>query len=251
MVPTIIPQHAQLIRYLFFFASGLISAHSIVVGRIHSIAEWLASSGYARQAHKPGLRPCVRVLVIFLMALPSLAYSANSAFGEEHKPAQVTSGWFTGGVGGGAGTKNLSGIGSYVALSLALNENRLLSFRSSGVTEFDIFGSISPDESSTDYGVLYGMRTSGQHLGYLSVSAGLSLVSSVKRGRFLSSSGGWLFGTSSYETVQKYTIGIPFEGQAVFKPFDFIGVGLVCFGNINPERSFVGAALGLYLGDLR
>jgi hypothetical protein len=190
------------------------------------------------------------MLAVLLVALPSLGYSADSAFAEKHSPTQVTSGWFAGGVGAGAGTHNLSGVSSYVALSLVLNEHRVLTFRSSGVAEFDIFNSISPHESSTDYGVLYGVRTSGQHLGYLSASVGLSLVSSVRRGRYLSSLGDGFFGTSYYESIQKYTVGIPFEGQAVFKPFDFIGLGLLCSGNINPERSFVGGAIGFYFGDL-
>lgn len=249
MIPTIIPSHARLIRFLFFFASGLVSSYSTAIGSIHSVTEWLASSNYARQIHKPELRPCARMLVILLLALPSMGYCADSLFADDQNRLQFTSGWFSMAAGAGVGAQNLSGVNTYIALSLVLNDYRMLTVRTSGVTEVDVFGSSSPLESCRDYGVLYGWRTSGRYLGYLSASAGISVVGTVRRGQLLSSSG-CCFSTSYYETIRKYTVGIPFEAQAVLKPFDFIGLGLLCSGNINPERSFAGGAIGFYFGDL-
>ncbi|MFH1010408.1 MAG: hypothetical protein V1784_04135 [bacterium] len=250
MVPTIIPPHAHLIRLLFFFSAGFVSACAVTRSGIYSLVRKLVFLGFVEQVGKPVFRPSSQAWIALLLFLPSLGYGADSGFAERHDKLQVTSGWFSMGAGAGKAAQDLSGVGTHFALSLVLNDHRVLTFRTSAVSEVSLFGNIHPLESSRDFGVLYGWRTSGRYLGYLSASVGISVVQSVRRGRLLSSSG-CCFGSSEYEVIRKYTVGVPFEGQAVFKPLEAIGLGLICFGNVNPKGSFVGGALSLFLGDLK
>ncbi|MBM3324138.1 MAG: hypothetical protein FJY66_00560 [Calditrichaeota bacterium] len=249
MVPTIIPPHAHLIRFLFYLSAELISASAAVVSGIHSLVKTVVFWSFIGQVGKPVFRSSSQAWMLLLLFLPSLAYSADSGFKRPRDKLEVTSGWFAGGVGTGT-ARGLSAGSTYFAFSLVLNDHRVLTFRRSEVVEFDAFDSVEPEERSTDYGFLYGWRTSGRYAGYLSASLGLSVVESIRRGRLLYSSG-CCFGESVYEEIREYTVGVPFEGQAVFKPFEVLGLGLICFGNINPKGSFLGGALSLYLGDLK
>jgi hypothetical protein len=154
----------------------------------------------------------------------------------------------------GAGTVGSSGssdgwIGSRVAVQWS-NGSNLWTLATSGCNEFDIFGSREPAEYVRDYGVLFGKRYSGP-VGFLSASAGLALVSGMRRGEYEGSDGGWLFGTSYYEEKPFVTIGVPVDVQLTLAPFKVVGLALDFFGNLNPKRSFAGATLSLLIGQLR
>jgi hypothetical protein len=127
-------------------------------------------------------------------------------------------------------------------------ERRLISLRYVRNEEFDLFGGLSPAESVWDLGVLYGPCARGG-IGYASISAGLSLAGGVRRGQFLSSSGG-MFGTDQYEKLNFLTLGIPLEAQA-FLTGSNIGIGIYAFANLNRKRSFAGALLCLQFGQLK
>jgi len=124
-----------------------------------------------------------------------------------------------------------------------------LSFRYLRNEEFQILGPDSPLETVWDVGVLYG-RIAKASYGFASVSAGISLVGGVRRGRYLSSSGGW-FGTRYFEEKNFITVGIPVEAQLFWTPLAFFGIGLYGFANLNIEKSFVGALLCIQFGKLR
>ena len=85
---------------------------------------------------------------------------------------------------------------------------------------------------------------------FASISSGISLVGGVRRGRYLSSSGGW-FGTNYYEQDSFVTVGIPVEGQLFWMQLNFLGIGLYGFANLNAEKSFIGALLCIQLGKPR
>ena len=127
--------------------------------------------------------------------------------------------------------------------------SRLLGLRMASASPFELFGD-SPTPSDTDYGVLYG-RYAPRRAGYTAVSAGLSVVSSLRRGRLLSTDCVFLLGCSGrFERLVTYNVGIPFEAKAVLST-RFAGLGVGVVGNLNPRGSFIGAGITLELGSLR
>jgi len=163
--------------------------------------------------------------------------------------------WVNGGVGhslvhGGLGSHpDAPSFGGSLCYQSGKN---LLSFRYLRNEEFHIFLTDSPLETVWDVGVLYG-RIAKASYGFASISAGISLVGGVRRGRYLSSSGGWFvwFGTNYYEENGFITVGIPVEAQLFWTPLAFFGIGFYGFANLNIEKSFVGALLCIQFGTLR
>jgi hypothetical protein len=132
--------------------------------------------------------------------------------------------------------------------------SRLFGFRLAESSEFNLFGP-SPALADTEFGLLFG-RYSARKAGFVTASAGLSVVRSVRRGRSLGSSCntsafmGCLFSTTRYERLESHTIGVPFEARAVLAS-RYAGLGIGLFGNLNSKGSFVGIALTLDAGLLR
>jgi len=160
--------------------------------------------------------------------------------------------WVNGGVGGSlvhGGLGSDPGAPSFGGSLYYQSGINLLSFRYLRNEEFQILGPDSPLETVWDVGVLYG-RIAKASYGFASVSAGISLVGGVRRGRYLSSSGGW-FGTRYFEEKNFITVGIPVEAQLFWTPLAFFGIGLYGFANLNIEKSFVGALLCIQFGKLR
>jgi len=160
--------------------------------------------------------------------------------------------WINGGLGassvhGGLGSHpNAPSFGGSLYYQSGKN---LFSFRYLRNEEFQILGGDSPSEMVLDFGVLYG-RIAKASYGFASISTGISVVGGVRRGRYLSSSGGW-FGTNYYEKNNFITVGIPIEGQLFWTPLNFFGVGFYGFANLNKEKSFLGALLCIQVGKLR
>jgi hypothetical protein len=125
--------------------------------------------------------------------------------------------------------------------------HRLITVRYARTEELNILGP-SPEESRSDVSVMIGRIENGRH-GFVSGSAGLGLVSQLKRGERLSGSEYGLFG-GRYESVHATTVGMAVSGKAVLAG-RYAGIGLEAFGNINPKASFAGLALTLHLGRLR
>lgn len=148
--------------------------------------------------------------------------------------------WLNAGVG--ASSYDIA-VGASASL---LNGNVLFTLRTIYNEEFQILGP-SPSNSVWDIGFMAGYHRQSGYFS-LSGSAGLSLVSGIRRGVYLGSSG--MF-SSEYGTVHFSTIGIPAEIQFFWTPFDFLGIGITAFGDLNSEESFAGALLTLRVGNLK
>ena len=141
-----------------------------------------------------------------------------------------------------------------VASAQARRGSRLWGLRVAESSEFNLFGP-SPALADTEFGVLFG-RYSARKVGFVTASAGLSVVRSVRRGRSLGSDCnssafmGCLFSTTRYERLASHTIGVPFEARAVLAS-RYAGLGVGVFGNLNAGGSFAGVALTLDVGLLR
>jgi hypothetical protein len=167
----------------------------------------------------------------------------------ESAPASTPT-WVSLGVGpGSVAGSSQSWIAARFAVQWSKGSN-LWTIGTAGCSEFDIFGSMQPNEYARDYGLLYGKRWSGA-MGYVSASAGLGLVAGMRRGKYTGNSGEWFFGTSYYEEKPFVTVGAPVDVQFVLAPIKFFGLGLDFFGNVNPKRSFGGGMLSLFVGQLR
>lgn len=147
----------------------------------------------------------------------------------------------------GVGPAN-SGVVGVMSIQVR-QRSRLLGFRVASASPFELFGD-SPSPSDTDYGVLYG-RYAARRRGYTTASAGLAVVSSLRRGRLLSTDCVFLLGCSSrFARVVTRTVAIPFEAKVVLSS-RFAGLGVGVVGNLNSKGSFIGAGVTLELGSLR
>ncbi len=141
-----------------------------------------------------------------------------------------------------------------VASAQARRGSRLFGLRIAESSEFNLFGP-SPALADTEFGVLYG-HYSARRAGFVTASAGLSVVRSVRRGRSLGSDCnssafmGCLFSVTRHERLVSHTFGIPFEARAVLAS-RYAGLGVGVFGNLNGNNSFVGIGLTLDAGLLR
>lgn len=141
-----------------------------------------------------------------------------------------------------------------VASVQARRGSRLLGFRLAESSEFNLFGP-SPALADTEFGLLLG-RYSARKAGFVTASAGLSVVRSVRRGRSLGSDCdssqlfGCLFAVTRHERLVSHTFGVPFEARAVLAS-RYAGLGVGLFGSLNGNGSFVGVALTLDTGLLR
>lgn len=110
--------------------------------------------------------------------------------------------------------------------------------------EFNLFGP-EPLETTAEYSVLIGKKAN-YRFGYLSASAGLSLINFLRRGELISQGSG-LLGYSVHTEKQSVVIGIPIRGNLVIKLYHF-GIGLHLQCNINNVDPTAGAGMVVYLG---
>lgn len=148
------------------------------------------------------------------------------------------------GIGAGSlSSPESGGIALRAAARLSKWERRVLTVRFTAVDEFALF--TSPSENVWDLGVLYGSQTVGKN-GYASASAGIALVGGMRRGELLSSG----FLSSQHAEHPFHTVGIPLEIEAGWTFSSAFGLGVTLFGNLNPERTAVGASVNVLLRDL-
>ena len=158
---------------------------------------------------------------------------------ENHDPYA----WFNMGVGGSS-----FGLASELSMNYQKNQH-LFTVRYVNNVENCVICTESPLLKTYDFGLLYGISSRNGGSADASISCGLSLVGYTERGNYLNSDG-QLFGTSYYEEISGYTIGIPVESQ-LFLHGKSIGIGLVAFGNLNAHRSYAGLLLCLQIGGLK
>jgi hypothetical protein len=149
--------------------------------------------------------------------------------------------WMSAGIGGSS-----FGWSTGVDFSLEV-EKDLYTFHFIYNEEFLILGPL-PIEKLWDFGVLYG-KVAKSHTGFISGSAGLSMVGGVKRGNYLGNTGGWF--SDYYENIDILTFGFPLEAKLIWTPLNFLGVGLTGYANINLEKSYGGGLLCIIIGKLR
>ena len=140
------------------------------------------------------------------------------------------------------------GIGGNIEFALQ-KQKAVYSLGISGVQEFQILGVSHPAKSIGSIDLTYGKALKRKSL-YASLSAGAGWVTSVQRGKFLSSDGGW-FGTDYYEKITHQTIGFPISVKIFWVPLSFTGVGLELYANINSLHTFYGINICRQFGKLR
>jgi hypothetical protein len=127
----------------------------------------------------------------------------------------------------------------------------LLQFRVSGIHEgLNLFDD-SPREKTWDLALLYGWRifeTKGVQQETLSVSvlAGVSRVTTVRRGKLISVPGDGVWGANEYEKIKDHALGIPFE-VSLLSGSEKFGVRIAVVGNINRLDNYAGIVGGFAL----
>ena len=144
-------------------------------------------------------------------------------------------------LGGGLGSLGFAGD---IRLSYQNNHHRL-AFRSAGTQELFVFGP-TPYEMVYDYALMYGRSFDRDHITG-AISAGIGIVKSVRRGKFLSNQ--FLF--DEYERIENTTIGFPVEVNFVGVIFPAVGLGIDAFADFNKERTFGGLVFTLHIGKLK
>ena len=96
-----------------------------------------------------------------------------------------------------------------------------------------------PSLSLHEFGILYGRYQRKDHL-LLSLSVGMSYLNGIKRGQNLR--------YKEYEQINISTIGFPFELESTFEFTNYMGLGLLFYGNINKEKTFIGGMLRIKMG---
>lgn len=104
-----------------------------------------------------------------------------------------------------------------------------------------LFPSKEPVEMNTELGVLYGRRLDISSVISVSAAAGVSSVSIIRRGKFVSD--------RQYERLETTRIGFPAELRMRFKDNRGWGGAFVSLvGNVNTMESYGGLMIGLYFG---
>jgi hypothetical protein len=106
-----------------------------------------------------------------------------------------------------------------------------------------------PLRSNQELALLYGWGAQGRYW-VASTTLGVAGLSTVRRGAFLRADGGFFGGSVSYyETVERKTVGVAFQGGMCFCG-QHVGLDLQLAADFNPIQSFGGLFLGLRVGRL-
>ena len=182
--------------------------------------------------------PCLCVLTSLMSAIAVAPGEAQEAL-VQPEPATADAARVFGMLGLGVSSEGIGGV-----LSLSLHRSRTAFIvRTSGATEFEIF---FPSDYAEDYALLLGRVLDGS-MGWASGAIGPAVV---RVERFGSGYDCWWF-ACSYDSERTTALGLAFQAEAVWTPARFLGLGLSAFGNLNPNMSYAGFALGLHLGRVR
>ena len=160
--------------------------------------------------------------------------------------------WFEGGMGGFQSVAAIDGF--TVTLGAAYQYgNYIFRGRYMHHDEFNMFGP-DPSENFHELGLLAGKTFYSKYLS-LDVSAGLGIISGIRRGDFLymEESSGWFDFSDPrhYEKDLFFLPAIPLSIDASFKPVPYLGIGLSLYGNLNPSRPLCGIGFRIMAGKLR
>jgi len=198
---------------------------------------------------------------ILIVILGLAVVSAESHAWEKKEGDDRLYYWFMGGFGTTAQEWSKLGTDAGMEIGLQYN-NHIFLFRwnqnneadPGRVGDDDFKLNRSPDEDINEVGLLYG-RGWRNDIFVFSAAAGIAYISGVRRGDLLQrniqihSDGGVVI--ERYEERPFETVGLPIVAQISFQALEVFGVAVELFGNANPERSYMGALLGIQFGHLR
>lgn len=159
--------------------------------------------------------------------------------------------WVQGSFGGFASTISKNGFCSSLSGSI-IHKKYILTYRSSFFIEqqgWFMWGG-RPNEHQRNYAFLIGKNHSLKSAN-ANYSIGLGLTKGEKIGNYLytTSGGGFLsFGEDIYERNYYKKASIPIEVNFNFNPFKYAALSFTLFTNLNTERNFFGATIGLNIG---
>ena len=131
------------------------------------------------------------------------------------------------------------GIGGMMDFTLQKNKS-LATIGYRGTGELGVLNSANPSRTMSSIDLLYGRLLSDKKL-IISIQTGVGLVGSLERGEFLYSDGFW--GTTYYERMTSYTIGLPISSKALISLSKHFALGLEGYLNINDKNTFYGLNL--------
>ena len=178
------------------------------------------------------------VLLLLLCFIGKVLAQDSSAL--EKDGASLKRTWLGLGLGRGTVVRSENANGAGILNLNHLRGRNLFTLRTA--TAFDGLDG----EGGTDLGLLYG-RARSWGWGHSSLSAGLALMSDRKDVVLFDES-------QEADNRTTTTVGIPLQGQIYITlptGSGWVGAKIGGFANLNPERSFVGATVGLVIGDLR
>lgn len=108
-------------------------------------------------------------------------------------------------------------------------------------------GTDQPVENFWSVGMQYGRGVNTKSV-TLYFSAGLGIVSGVKRGALISHDGGW-FGGNNYERIEYFAPSVPVDVTISFKPFRKFGMGFSIVSDFNGKNSYTGFVLAISMGQ--
>ena len=151
----------------------------------------------------------------------------------------------------GRGSNTLSGETMHIAFSTQMKKHIFnVSFYMSEERLSNPFVSKNPDIFIHDISFQYGRRWM-EHFGFISLSAGISLISGKDRGRFeqrIDFMRNRVY--ELYEIKNLTTIGIPVQMQLQVTPIKWLGLGVSVQGNINSKLPYAAFLLTGSVGRL-
>jgi hypothetical protein len=130
------------------------------------------------------------------------------------------------------------------AVEFALQHRRdLYALGTRALSEFQLFGGSYPRNTINSVDITYGkLLTEGTFAS--SVSAGVGFVTTLTKGKYLSSDPGWL-GSSYYEKVRSHTLALPLSARIFWQPYLSGGIGFEFYANLNSKNIFYGLNLAM------
>ncbi len=175
-------------------------------------------------------------IIVFILLVASNLKAGDKLSGDTLY--NKTGFWIGAGLGG-----NYFGPTLCVNLSYKIEQNLItIKYASSEEFQFGVDNTNldKPSIGMNEFGLLYG-RCFRNKILLLSVSAGLSFINGTNRGKNISD--------HKFEEVKISTLGIPFEAEAMFEFSNYVGIGLLFYGNLNKDRSFGGGMLRIKVGS--
>jgi hypothetical protein len=183
----------------------------------------------------------------------AMLFVGTRLFAQEIEPVQnggLSGGWAS--LGGGSTV--LAWQSYYAGLTFTTKGDRVYSVRIAGATKDE--PGVAPDRMVADFGVLYGMRRQLNRYFMATGALGLGVTASTTRGKFLDRGPDNIDNIESgpvnrYESVDKSTVGLLYEGEVLVTAIPVVTIGLNVFGNLNELNPYLAGGVVFHLGWIR